>query len=100
MNNEKKTTPRHRPETEERRQSIIEAAADVFGSKGTANGTLQEVADRVGMTRAGSCITSDQNEDCWKRCSGTGTPAKSPNSTRGICPGGRRRSATWWRPQS
>ena len=52
MNNEKKTTPRHRPETEERRQSIIEAAADVFGSKGTANGTLQEVADRVGMTRA------------------------------------------------
>ncbi|QFV13620.1 TetR family transcriptional regulator [Bifidobacterium breve] len=53
MNNEKKTTPRHRPETEERRQSIIEAAADVFGSKGTANGTLQEVADRVGMTRAG-----------------------------------------------
>lgn len=42
-----------RPETIERRKEILKAATDVFGSKGSANGTLGDIADLVGMTHAG-----------------------------------------------
>ncbi|WP_197511363.1 TetR/AcrR family transcriptional regulator [Tessaracoccus coleopterorum] len=42
-----------RPATLERRQAILAAATDVFGSKGYANGTLHDIADQVGMTHAG-----------------------------------------------
>ncbi len=45
--------PRSRPETLARRRDIVEAAADIFGSKGFTGGTLQEIADQVGMTHAG-----------------------------------------------
>jgi AcrR family transcriptional regulator len=36
-----------------RRRAILDAAVEVFGSKGFNGGTLQDVADRVGMTHAG-----------------------------------------------
>jgi len=36
-----------------RRREILDAAADIFGSKGFTGGTLQEIADQVGMTHAG-----------------------------------------------
>lgn len=49
--NEKST--KHRPETSRKRREILKAASEVFGLKGTSNGTLEEIADRVGMTRAG-----------------------------------------------
>jgi AcrR family transcriptional regulator len=42
-----------RPETLERRREILDAALDVFGSKGSANGTLVDIAEQVGMTHAG-----------------------------------------------
>lgn len=45
--------PRSRPETIARRRDILEAAITIFGSKGFASGTLQEIADQVGMTHAG-----------------------------------------------
>lgn len=44
---------RSRPETLVRRLEILDAAVDIFGAKGFAGGTLQEIADRVGMTHAG-----------------------------------------------
>ncbi|PWG66315.1 TetR/AcrR family transcriptional regulator [Bifidobacterium callitrichidarum] len=44
---------RHRPETEARRKAILQAAVEVFGQKGSAKGTLEEVAEKAGMTRAG-----------------------------------------------
>ena len=44
---------RHRPETLHKREEILRAALDVFGRKGAAKGTLEEIADKVGMTRAG-----------------------------------------------
>jgi AcrR family transcriptional regulator len=44
---------KHRPETSQKRREILKAASEVFGLKGTSNGTLEEIADRVGMTRAG-----------------------------------------------
>ena len=44
---------RHRPETEAKRRAILEAAVEVFGQKGSAKGTLEEVAEKAGMTRAG-----------------------------------------------
>jgi AcrR family transcriptional regulator len=37
----------------ERRRKILDAAVDVFGSSGYKQGTLQDIADRVGMTHAG-----------------------------------------------
>lgn len=37
----------------ERRQQILDAATRVFGAKGTSAGTLQEIAEQVGITRAG-----------------------------------------------
>lgn len=42
-----------RPETAARRREILDAAVDVFGKRGYASGSLQEIADRVGMTHAG-----------------------------------------------
>ena len=45
--------PRSRPETLVRRREILDAAVETFGAKGFAGGTLQEIADHVGMTHAG-----------------------------------------------
>ncbi|WP_137843718.1 TetR/AcrR family transcriptional regulator [Microbacterium sp. 2FI] len=45
--------PRSRPETIARRRDILDAAVEIFGSKGFTGGTLQEIADQVGMTHAG-----------------------------------------------
>lgn len=45
--------PRSRPETIAKRLDILDAAVEIFGSKGFASGTLQEIADQVGMTHAG-----------------------------------------------
>lgn len=45
--------PRSRPETLARRRDILDAAVEIFGSKGFAGGTLQDIADQVGMTHAG-----------------------------------------------
>lgn len=42
-----------RPATLARRREILDAAVDVFGRRGYASGSLQEIADRVGMTHAG-----------------------------------------------
>lgn len=36
-----------------RRREILDAAAEIFGNKGFASGTLVEIADQVGMTHAG-----------------------------------------------
>lgn len=44
---------RPRRETAERREEILRAAMATFGAKGYYNGSLVEVADRVGMTHAG-----------------------------------------------
>ncbi|MGG7465250.1 MULTISPECIES: TetR/AcrR family transcriptional regulator [unclassified Plantibacter] len=48
-----KRQPRSRPETLLKRTEILKAAADTFGSKGYANGTLAEIAEQVNMTHAG-----------------------------------------------
>lgn len=45
--------PKSRPETLVRRREILDAATEIFGSKGFASGTLGEIADQVGMTHAG-----------------------------------------------
>ena len=45
--------PRSRPETLVRRREILDASVDIFGAKGFTGGTLQEIADQVGMTHAG-----------------------------------------------
>lgn len=42
-----------RPATLAKRQSIIEAASQVFGEKGYSSGSLTEVAQKVGVTHAG-----------------------------------------------
>lgn len=44
---------RSRPETLARRNDILDAAVEVFGSKGFSGGTLADIADQVGMTHAG-----------------------------------------------
>lgn len=46
-------TVNERPETAHKRQQILAAATKVFGEKGAAKGTLEEIAQEVGMTRAG-----------------------------------------------
>ncbi|MFZ4896505.1 TetR/AcrR family transcriptional regulator [Plantibacter sp. Mn2098] len=46
-----KTNPR--PESEGKRNEILRAAVEVFGAKGSANGTLAEIAEHVGITHAG-----------------------------------------------
>ena len=45
------TTPR--PETERKRKDILRAAIETFGTKGSTNGTLADIAEQVGMTHAG-----------------------------------------------
>ena len=42
-----------RPETLARRLEILDAAIEIFGNRGFAGGSLQEIAERVGMTHAG-----------------------------------------------
>ncbi len=42
-----------RPETERRRKEILRAAIETFGTKGSTNGTLADIAEQVGMTHAG-----------------------------------------------
>lgn len=48
-----KKQTRSRPETIARRREILRAATDIFGSKGSVNGTLTDIAEQVGMTHAG-----------------------------------------------
>lgn len=48
-----KRQTRNRPETLARRREILDAAVEIFGSKGFASGTLGDIADQVGMTHAG-----------------------------------------------
>jgi len=48
-----KRQTRNRPETVARRREILDAAVEIFGSKGFASGTLGDIADQVGMTHAG-----------------------------------------------
>ncbi|WP_214466410.1 TetR/AcrR family transcriptional regulator [Microbacterium flavescens] len=50
---EQRRQPRSRPETLARRRDILDAASEIFGAKGFTGGTLQEIADQVGMTHAG-----------------------------------------------
>ena len=45
--------PRSRPATLAKRAEILRAATEVFGSKGSTNGTLSDIAEQVGMTHAG-----------------------------------------------
>mgnify|MGYP003522040499 FL=1 len=42
-----------RPATLKKRTEILRAATDVFGSRGYVNGTLQDIADQVGLTHDG-----------------------------------------------
>lgn len=42
-----------RPETERKRKEILLAAIETFGTKGSTNGTLADIAEQVGMTHAG-----------------------------------------------
>ena len=44
---------RTRPATLQKRTEILEAAVEIFGNKGSTNGTLADVAEQVGMTHAG-----------------------------------------------
>lgn len=46
-------SPRTRPATRQKRTDILEAAVEIFGNKGSTNGTLADVAEQVGMTHAG-----------------------------------------------
>ncbi|WP_025157731.1 TetR/AcrR family transcriptional regulator [Leifsonia aquatica] len=46
-------TANPRPETERKRKDILRAAVEVFGTKGSTNGTLADIAEQVGMTHAG-----------------------------------------------
>ncbi|WP_061960828.1 TetR/AcrR family transcriptional regulator [Demequina flava] len=42
-----------RPETAARREEILKASLEIFGSKGFNKGPLAEIAEQVGMTHAG-----------------------------------------------
>lgn len=42
-----------RPATREKREQILKAAVEIFGNKGSTNGTLADVAEQVGITHAG-----------------------------------------------
>lgn len=44
---------RTRPATLRKRTEILKAAVEIFGNKGSTNGTLADVAEQVGMTHAG-----------------------------------------------
>ncbi|MET4058508.1 AcrR family transcriptional regulator [Arthrobacter sp. UYP6] len=45
--------PRSRPATQRKRSEILEAAIDIFGNKGYANGTLADIAEQVDITHSG-----------------------------------------------
>ena len=45
--------PKSRPETVQKREAIIHAAMDIFGSRGYAKTSLAEIAEKVGMTHSG-----------------------------------------------
>lgn len=51
----KRARPSKKPRevTAQRRDDILRAALDTFGTRGYYNGSLIEIADKVGMTRAG-----------------------------------------------
>lgn len=49
----KSNMPRTRPATQRKRREILDAAIDIFGNKGYANGTLAEIAEQVDITHAG-----------------------------------------------
>ena len=53
MATESQSSTRTRPATRQKRTEILKAAAEIFGNKGSANGTLADVAEQVGMTHAG-----------------------------------------------
>ncbi|MFD5213827.1 TetR/AcrR family transcriptional regulator [Microbacterium sp. NPDC058345] len=53
MANSRSPATQHRPGTLEKREQILKAAVEIFGNKGSANGTLADVAEQVGMTHAG-----------------------------------------------
>lgn len=42
-----------RPETLARRRDILDASVEIFGNRGYTGGSLQEIAERVGITHAG-----------------------------------------------
>lgn len=42
-----------RPATQRKRREILDAAIDIFGAKGYANGTLADIAEQVDITHAG-----------------------------------------------
>lgn len=42
-----------RPATRAKREQILKAAVEIFGNKGSTNGTLADVAEQVGITHAG-----------------------------------------------
>lgn len=44
---------RVRPSTRAKREQILKAAVEIFGNKGSTNGTLADVAEQVGITHAG-----------------------------------------------
>ncbi|WP_066599908.1 TetR/AcrR family transcriptional regulator [Cryobacterium arcticum] len=46
-------TPRPRPATQRKRTEILDAAIDIFGNRGYANGTLADIAEQVDITHAG-----------------------------------------------
>jgi AcrR family transcriptional regulator len=46
-------TSRVRPATRAKREQILKAAVEIFGNKGSTNGTLADVAEQVGITHAG-----------------------------------------------
>lgn len=45
--------PPVRAATREKREQILKAAVEIFGNKGSTNGTLADVAEQVGITHAG-----------------------------------------------
>ena len=47
------STTRTRPATQRKRKEILDAAIDIFGTKGYANGTLADIAEQVAITHAG-----------------------------------------------
>lgn len=51
--NESGEKSRVRPATRAKRELILQAAVEIFGNKGSTNGTLADVAEQVGMTHAG-----------------------------------------------
>lgn len=53
MANSSSAATQHRPGTLEKREQILKAAVEIFGNKGSANGTLADVAEQVGITHAG-----------------------------------------------